>query len=93
MSKAPDYSKLIRLQEENARNMPESRNVFFRILILIEDRPLSVPALIEHLGITKEEYNTWGANTGDSFMTMLDKIAEFYEVPVEYLTEGNIDTY
>ena len=49
MSKAPDYSKLIRLQEENARNMPESRYVFFRILTLIEDRPLSVPALIEHL--------------------------------------------
>lgn len=60
------------------------------ILTLIEDHPLSVPALIEHLGITEEEYNTWEADTGDSFMTMLDKIAEFYEVPVEYLTEGKV---
>ena len=90
MSKSPDFSKLIRLRAENARNMSESRNVFFRILTLIEDHPLSVPALIEHLGITEEEYNTWEADTGDSFMTMLDKIAEFYEVPVEYLTEGKV---
>lgn len=59
--------------------------VLNKILLLLEEKKLDQRDLSDHLGLSKNTMTGWKNGNNKSYMKHLPKIAEFFDVSVDYL--------
>jgi len=59
--------------------------VMHKILQLLEDNKLDQKKLYDYIGVKAQVFSDWKAGRNKSYMKYLPQIADFFNVPVDYL--------
>lgn len=66
--------------------------VLNNIILLLKERKKKQIELTDYLGISKNAFTNWKIGDNTSYMKHLPKIAEFFDVSVDYLLGKEIPT-
>ena len=67
-------------------------DILDRIIMLLKEKNKKQMELTNHLGISKNAFTNWKGGFSQSYMKHLPKIAEFFDVSVDYLLGREVHT-
>lgn len=66
-------------------------NTLDKILSLLTEKGIQQKTFAENIGVTKHTITDWKNGRSKSYMKYIDKIADFFDVSVDYLLEKTDD--